>query len=78
MPEHWTVRLLPPTQHQVDVVTTAIHLQLQISLRAVLTIRIAALDPHPEFRAWLIDGLITGFGVGQSEPWLGYAAGGYR
>ena len=39
---------------------------------------IAALDPHPEFRAWLIDGLITGFGVGQNEPWLGYAAGGYR
>ena len=39
--------------------------------------KVAALDAYPEFRQWHIDGLLNGFGVGEREPWVRYAAEGY-
>lgn len=39
--------------------------------------RIDALDPHPKFRQWLRDGLLSGYGVGEKEPWTRYAAEGF-
>lgn len=39
--------------------------------------RLAALDPHPEFRQWLRDGLLKGYGIGEKEPWTRFAAEGY-
>ena len=32
----------------------------------------------PEFRQWLIDGAIEGFGIGKSEPWTTLAKQGYN
>ena len=32
----------------------------------------------PEFRQWLIDGAIEGFGIGKSEPWTTLAEQGYN
>ncbi len=40
--------------------------------------RIDSLDPHPDFRDWLKEGMIKGFGVGENEPWTRYAKEGYR
>ncbi len=39
--------------------------------------RIRTLDEFPDFREWLKDGLIRGYGVGEREPWTQFAAQGY-
>ena len=39
--------------------------------------RIGPLDEFPEFRTWLRDGFINGYGVGENEPWTRYAKEGY-
>ena len=39
--------------------------------------RITPLDDHPDFREWLKQGLLSGYGVGEREPWTGYARQGY-
>jgi hypothetical protein len=46
LPKHRPLRLIPPTQHQVDVVAAAINLQLQVPFRAAFSLGIAAFDPH--------------------------------
>jgi hypothetical protein len=38
---------------------------------------IEALDAHEGFRAWLKDGLVSGFGIGRTEPWTVFAEQGY-
>ncbi len=38
---------------------------------------IVTLDEYPDFKQWLKDGMIQGFGVGKNEPWTRYAAEGY-
>ncbi len=38
---------------------------------------ITALDDHPDFREWLKQGLLSGYGVGEREPWTRYAQQGY-
>ena len=38
---------------------------------------VRALDARPGFRAWLTDGLTSGFGIGRNEPWTGYASQGF-
>ena len=40
--------------------------------------RIDALESFPDFRQWLKDGLLDGYGIGKREPWTRYAAQGYR
>jgi putative phosphoesterase len=39
--------------------------------------RIAPLDEFPDFREWLKHGLLTGNGIGETEPWTRFAAEGY-
>jgi protein phosphatase len=39
--------------------------------------RIETLDEFPDFREWLKNGLLTGYGIGENEPWTRYAAEGY-
>jgi putative phosphoesterase len=39
--------------------------------------RIAPLDEFPEFREWLKKGLLSGYGIGETEPWTRFAAEGY-
>ena len=39
---------------------------------------ITTLDEFPDFRQWLKDGLVSGFGVGEGEPWTTLAAEGYN
>ncbi|MCY3819597.1 MAG: metallophosphoesterase family protein [Gammaproteobacteria bacterium] len=39
--------------------------------------RVTALDAHPDFREWLKQGLLRGYGVGEREPWTRYAREGY-
>ena len=39
--------------------------------------RITPLDEFPEFREWLRNGLLRGYGVGENEPWTRYAREGY-
>lgn len=38
--------------------------------------KIDTMDAFPDFKVWIRDGLINGYGVGQSEPWTRYAAEG--
>ena len=38
---------------------------------------IAALEPFPAFRDWLKNGLLTGYGIGEREPWTTFARQGY-
>ncbi|MYD43028.1 MAG: metallophosphoesterase family protein [Gammaproteobacteria bacterium] len=40
--------------------------------------QIPALDAHESFRGWFRQQMITGFAAGENEPWLTYAAQGYR
>ena len=49
MPKHRTLGLIPPTQHQIDLVATSIDLQFKIPVGMALTITIPALDAHIEF-----------------------------
>jgi protein phosphatase len=39
--------------------------------------RIAPLDEFPKFREWLKQGLLSGYGIGETEPWTRFAAEGY-
>jgi len=39
--------------------------------------KVDTLDAFPDFKAWIRDGLVNGYGVGESEPWTRYAAEGY-
>jgi putative phosphoesterase len=39
--------------------------------------RIKPLDEFPDFREWLKQGLLSGYGIGENEPWTRYAAEGY-
>ncbi len=39
--------------------------------------RIAPLNAYPEFRDWLKQGLLTGYGIGKRDPWTRLAAAGY-
>jgi protein phosphatase len=39
--------------------------------------RIEPLDEFPEFRDWLKRGLLTGYGIGETEPWTRFAQQGY-
>ena len=39
--------------------------------------RMEALDPFPDFKKWIRDGLLNGFGIGENEPWTQFAAEGY-
>ena len=40
--------------------------------------RIEPLDAHPDFREWLRRGLLTGYGIGENEPWTRFARQGYK
>lgn len=40
--------------------------------------RVRTLDAFPDFRAWLKEGLLTGYGIGKQAPWTKFAAAGYR
>ncbi len=37
----------------------------------------ATLDEFPEFRDWVKQGLVTGYGIGRNEPWTRFAKEGY-
>ncbi len=39
---------------------------------------VQTLDEYPDFRAWLKEGMVSGFGVGRKEPWTTFSAEGYR
>jgi putative phosphoesterase len=39
--------------------------------------QITPLDEFPDFREWLKQGLLSGYGIGENEPWTRYAAEGY-
>ena len=39
--------------------------------------RIETLDAFPDFRDWLKRGLLTGYGLGENEPWTRFARQGY-
>jgi hypothetical protein len=38
---------------------------------------IKPLDPFPDFRDWVKQGLLTGYGVGEQEPWTRFSQEGY-
>ena len=40
--------------------------------------RINALSDFPEFKSWLVEGFLNGYGIGKREPWTRYARQGYR
>ena len=40
--------------------------------------RIDSLEPFPEFRQWLKDGLLNGYGIGENEPWTRFATEGFN
>ena len=35
------------------------------------------LDDHPQFREWMKNSLLSGYGIGEREPWTSFAAEGY-
>lgn len=39
--------------------------------------QIGLLDAYPEFRSWLKDGFLKGYGIGENEPWTGFGRDGY-
>jgi hypothetical protein len=39
---------------------------------------LTALEPYPEFRQWLSEGLLSGYGIGKKEPWTRYNAEGFN
>ncbi|MCY4142394.1 MAG: metallophosphoesterase family protein [Gammaproteobacteria bacterium] len=39
--------------------------------------RVQPLDEYPEFRAWFEDSLLSGFGIGKTDPWTRLARDGY-
>jgi len=38
---------------------------------------IDALDSHPDFREWVKQGLLSGYGIGKQEPWTRFSEEGY-
>ena len=46
MPEHRAFRLVPPAEHQIDLVTAPVDLQFKVLLGATLAFAIAAFNPH--------------------------------
>lgn len=40
--------------------------------------QIDALDPYPDFRQWLKDSLVSGYGIGRREPWTRFAESGFN
>ena len=46
LPEHRPIRLIPPGQHQVDLVTAAIDLKVQIAIGMACPLGVTALDPN--------------------------------
>ena len=36
------------------------------------------LEAFPDFKQWLINGLLSGYGIGKREPWTRFAAQGYH
>ena len=40
--------------------------------------RIDVLEAFPDFKQWLINGLLSGYGIGKREPWTRFAAQGYH
>ena len=49
VPEHWAFGLIPPAEHQIDLLATSINLQFKIPVGMALTIPIPAFDAHIEF-----------------------------
>ena len=49
MPKHRTLGLIPPAEHQIDLLATSINLQFKIPVGMALTIPIPAFDAHIEF-----------------------------
>ncbi|MEM7017586.1 MAG: hypothetical protein AAF512_09665 [Pseudomonadota bacterium] len=39
--------------------------------------KIKALDAFPDFKDWLTQGLLNGYGISEREPWPELAAQGY-
>lgn len=39
--------------------------------------KIAPLDAFPEFREWLKEGFLHGYGIGEKEPWIRFSQEGY-
>tara|TARA_X000000950_G_scaffold272307_1_gene354662 strand:+ start:8174 stop:8926 length:753 start_codon:yes stop_codon:yes gene_type:complete len=39
--------------------------------------RIDVLHAFPDFKSWLAEGLLNGYGIGKREPWTRYASQGY-
>lgn len=39
--------------------------------------QIETLDPFPDFREWIKQGLLSGYGIGEQEPWTRFAQEGY-
>ena len=39
--------------------------------------RIHVLNEFPDFKSWLVEGLLSGYGIGKREPWTRYARQGY-
>lgn len=39
--------------------------------------RIETLDPFSDFREWIKQGLLSGYGIGEQEPWTRFAQEGY-
>jgi hypothetical protein len=46
VPEHRAFRLVPPAEHQIDLVTAPVDLQFKVLLGATLAFAIAAFNPH--------------------------------
>ena len=40
--------------------------------------RINVLNDFPDFKSWLVEGFLNGYGIGRREPWTRYARQGYR
>lgn len=55
------------------------HCQVEYDQAPVLKAfdQVGTLDAFPDFREWLKEGLVTGYGIGRTEPWTRYAAEGY-
>ena len=46
VPEHRAFGLVPPAEHQIDLIATAVNLKLKVLIGATLAVAIAAFNPH--------------------------------
>ena len=46
-------------------------------VKSLILPRIQPLDEFPDFRDWLKQALLSGYGIGEREPWTRYAREGY-